>query len=69
MIHFFTSAWAGAPEVTIAGSEYPGLAAVADFDDDGFCDATETAAGKSPFDATSVPTGAPDCAREVGFSP
>lgn len=67
VIDFLLSTWAGAPELAIAGPAYPGLVAVPDFDDDGFCDATEVAAGTSQFDAASKPAGAPDCVRDVGF--
>lgn len=38
-----------------------------DFDDDGFCDATERAAGKSWTDPASHPTGPQDCAWDPGY--
>ena len=64
VIHFFETTWAGAPEIDVGNPAYVGLAPVADSDDDGYCDATDT----DPFDPTVHPAGAPDCARDVGFT-
>ncbi len=68
VIHFITTTWAGAPEIDVGNAAYVGLLPVADTDDDGYCDATETGAGTDPFDPTSHPSSAADCVRDVGFS-
>ncbi len=64
---FATSTWAGAPQIRVTGADRPGLAPVADADDDGFCDDVELAAGTSMFSATSTPPGPPGCEHDVGF--
>jgi dienelactone hydrolase len=65
--HFMTTAWSGAPQIAVDGATYPGMTPTADFDDDGACDADETAAGTDPFDAASTPPGPGACVRNVGF--
>src|SRR5205807_10640637 len=69
IIHFMQTTWAGAPEIDVGNAAYLGLLPVRDTDDDGYCDADETAAGTDPFDPASKPTtGAPSCVRDVGFT-
>jgi hypothetical protein len=38
-----------------------------DFDDDGYCDASEQAAGTSWLDPAAHPAGAADCAWDPGY--
>ena len=53
---------------TATRDDYGYAIVTADFDDDGFCDADEVAAGADPYDAASRPaSGAPGCARQLGW--
>jgi dienelactone hydrolase len=62
MVRYFTTAFAGA--AVIDASAIPRRI---DFDDDGYCDATERAMGTSWIDPAAHPAGAPDCAWTPGF--
>lgn len=62
MVRFFTSAFEGA--AVIDASAIPQRI---DFDDDGFCDASEQAAGTAWDDPEAHPGGAPDCAWDPGY--
>ncbi len=62
MVRFFQTAFAGAAEID--ASEIP---AVIDFDDDGWCDATERAAATGVDDPSSHPGGVADCLWDPGF--
>lgn len=62
MSRFFRSAWDGAPEIAIGELAF---AAIADADDDGYCDADEA---ESKLDPTMHPAGAAACMRDVGFT-
>jgi dienelactone hydrolase len=66
---FMLSTWNGTPTIATTDPSFLGLAPVADFDDDGYCDDAEVAAGTNPFDPASKPTGTPTCTRDVGFTP
>jgi hypothetical protein len=63
VIHFFETTWAGAPEIKVDDPTFLALIPVADIDDDGYCDATDT----DPYDPSVHPSGTPDCPRDVGF--
>jgi dienelactone hydrolase len=68
VVHFMQTTWAGAPEIKVDDPAFLGLLPVADADDDGYCDADETAAGTNPYDNSSHPSTTPNCVRNVGFS-
>ncbi|MDX2091283.1 MAG: hypothetical protein SFX73_25720 [Kofleriaceae bacterium] len=62
MVRFFTTSLTGAAEIDVAGME-----TWLDFDDDGWTDEEEGAAGTRPFDPSSHPAGAPPHPRTLGF--
>ncbi len=62
MVRYFQTAFAGS--AVIDASAIPRRI---DFDDDGYCDATERAMGTSWSDPAAHPAGAPDCAWNPGF--
>lgn len=62
MVGFLESAREGEATIDVSGIEL-----WFDFDDDGFSDDEERAAGTSPFDPALHPSGAPTHVRDVGF--
>ena len=62
MVQFLTTAFEGAGVID-AGA----IPRVIDFDDDGWCDLTEQAAGSAWDDPSVHPTSAADCVWDAGF--
>jgi len=62
MVRFFTTSFAGAAVIDSAA-----IPRGIDFDDDGWCDATEQAAGTDWIDPAAHPATAPDCTWDPGY--